>query len=49
MKLVAVEKFLVHSPLRAYELRRLEAPIVLSNLDIGERSICLDVGCGRGI
>ena len=30
-------------------LRRLEAPRVLSNLDIGERSVCLDIGCGSGI
>jgi len=30
-------------------LRKLEAPRVLSNLGIGERSVCLDIGCGSGI
>ena len=49
MKLTNVEKFLVRSPLRTYDLRRIEAPKVLSNLGIGERSICLDIGCGAGI
>jgi len=49
MKLTAIEKFLIRSPLRTYMLRRLEAPRVLSNLDIGERSVCLDIGCGNGI
>lgn len=49
MKLTKVEKFLVRSPLRAYDLRKIEAPRVLSNLGIGERSICLEIGCGSGI
>jgi ribosomal protein L11 methylase PrmA len=49
MKLTAGEKLLIRSPLRAYMLRRLEAPRVLRNLDIGERSVCLDIGCGSGI
>jgi len=49
MKLTAGEKLLIRSPLRAYMLRRLEAPRVLSDLDIGERSVCLDIGCGSGI
>ena len=49
MRLTTVEKLLIRSPVRAYMLRRLEAPRVLSNLDIGERSLCLDIGCGSGI
>ena len=49
MKLTAVEKLLIRSPLRAYMLRRLEAPRVLSDLGIDERSLCLDIGCGSGI
>jgi len=49
MKLTAVEKLLIRSPLRAYMLRRLEAPRVLSSLGVGERSVCLDIGCGSGI
>ena len=49
MKLTNVEKLLVCSPLRARTLRKIEAPRVLSNLGIGERSFCLDVGCGSGI
>jgi hypothetical protein len=49
VKLKAVEKFLIRSPLRAHMLQRLEAPRVLSNLDIGERNVCLDIGCGSGI
>ena len=49
MKLTAVEKLLIRSPLRAYMLRRLEAPRVLSDLGIGERSVCLDIGCGSGM
>jgi len=48
MKLTAGEKLLIRSPLRAYMLRRLEAPRVLSDLGIGERSVCLDIGCGSG-
>ncbi len=49
MKLTAGEKLLIRSPLRAYMLRRLEAPRVLSDLGIGERSVCLDIGCGSGM
>jgi SAM-dependent methyltransferase len=49
MRLTTGEKLLIRSPLRAYMLRRLEAPRVLSNLDIGERSVCLDIGCGSGV
>jgi len=49
MKLTIAEKLLIRSPLRAYMLRRLEAPRVLSDLGIGERSVCLDTGCGSGI
>ena len=30
-------------------LRRLESPRVLSDLGIGERSVCLDIGCGSGM
>lgn len=49
MKLTSVEKSLICSPLRAYMLRRLEAPRALSNLDIEEKSVCLDIGCGSGM
>ena len=49
MKLTAGEKLLIRSPLRAYMLQRLEAPRVLSDLGISERSVCLDIGCGSGI
>jgi len=49
MKLTAGEKLLIRSPLRSYMLRRLEAPRILRNLDIDERSVCLDIGCGSGI
>jgi ubiquinone/menaquinone biosynthesis C-methylase UbiE len=49
MKLTNVEKLVVCSPLRACTLRKIEAPMVLSNLDLGERSVCLDVGCGTGV
>lgn len=49
MKLAIVEKSLICSPLRAHMLRRLEAPRVLSNLGIDERSVCLDIGCGSGV
>ena len=49
MRLTSVEKLLICSPLRTYMLRRLEAPWVLSNLDIGERNVCLDIGCGSGV
>ena len=49
MRLTTGEKLLIRSPLRAYMLRRLEAPRVLSNLDIGARNVCLDIGCGSGV
>jgi len=49
MRLTIVEKLLIRSPLRTYMLRRFEAPRVLSGLDIDERSVCLDIGCGSGI
>ena len=49
MRLTNMEKFLVNSPLRAYELRKIEAPEILSNLGVEEKSICLEIGCGRGI
>jgi hypothetical protein len=39
MKLTNVEKLVVCSPLRACTLRKIEAPMVLSNLDLGERSV----------
>ncbi len=48
MKLTNIEKFIVRSPLRAYDLRKIEAPRVLSDLGIGERRVCLDIGCGSG-
>jgi len=49
MRLSALEKWVIQSPLRTYMLRRLEAPRVLSDLGIGARSVCLDIGCGSGI
>jgi len=30
-------------------LRKLEAPKVLSNLNIGKKNVCLEIGCGRGV
>ena len=49
MKLTSVEKLLICGPLRAWMLRRLEAPRLLSDLSIGERGVCLDIGCGSGM
>ena len=49
MKLVNLEKVFVNSWLRSFMLRKLEAPYVLSNLNIGKKNVCLEIGCGRGI
>ena len=48
MKMTRIEKFFVRSALRVYFQRKFEAPRVLSNLDIGEGSVCLEIGCGHG-
>ena len=49
MKLINMEKSFVNSWLRTLMLRKLEAPKVLSNLIIDKKSICVDIGCGRGV
>ena len=49
MKLMNMEKLIINSPLRAYMLRKVEVPRVLSDLGIDEGSICLEIGCGNGI
>jgi len=49
MRLTNMEKSFVNSWLRTLMLRKLEAPKVLSNLVIGKKSVCLDIGCGRGV
>lgn len=48
MKMTGIEKFFVRSPLRVYLQRKLEAPRVLSNLNLGNRNVCLEIGCGHG-
>ncbi len=48
MKMTGIEKFLVRSALRVYFQRKFEAPRVLSHLNIGEESVCLEIGCGHG-
>ncbi len=48
MKMTRIEKFFIRSALRVYFQRRFEAPRVLSNLNIGEGSVCLEIGCGHG-
>ncbi len=48
MKMTGIEKFLVRSALRVYFQRKFEAPRVLSDLNIGEGSVCLEIGCGHG-
>ena len=48
MKMTGIEKFFVRSALRVYLQRKFEAPKVLSNLNLSEGSICLEIGCGHG-
>ncbi len=48
MKLTRIEKFFIRSALRVYLQSRLEAPRVLSNLNIGDGAVCLEIGCGHG-
>ncbi len=48
MKMRKLEKLFVLSSLRVYLQRKSEAPKVLSNLGVGEGSICLEIGCGQG-
>ncbi len=48
MKMTRIEKFVVRSALRVYFQRKFEAPKVLSSLNLGEESVCLEVGCGHG-
>lgn len=35
--------------MRAYHLGKIKAPRAVSDLGIGERSVCLEIGCGSGI
>ncbi len=48
MKMTRIEKFFIRSALRVYFQRRFEAPRILSNLNVGEESVCLEIGCGHG-
>ncbi len=48
MKMTRIEKFFVRSALRVYFQRKFEAPLVLSNLDVGSGCTCLEIGCGHG-
>jgi len=48
MKMTRIEKLFVRSALRVYFQRKFEAPRVLSNLNLGEESVCLEIGCGHG-
>ena len=48
MKMHFIEKLLIRTPLRVYFQRKFEAPMVLSDLDIGKDSVCLEIGCGGG-
>jgi len=48
MKMTGIEKFFVRSALRVYFQRKFEASRVLSNLDLGDGSVCLEIGCGHG-
>jgi len=48
MKMRRIEKFFIRSALRVYLQRKFEAPRVLSNLNLGEGSVCLEIGCGHG-
>ena len=47
MKMARIEKFFVRSALRVYLQRKFEAPRVLSNLNIGQGSVYLEIGCGH--
>ena len=48
MKMSRIEKLFIRSPLRVYLQRKLEAPAVLSKLNLGKESVCLEIGCGGG-
>ena len=48
MKMLGIEKFFIRSALGVYFQRKFEAPRVLSGLNIGEGSVCLEIGCGHG-
>jgi len=48
MKMHFIEKLLIRTPLRVYFQRKFEAPMILSNLNIGKDSVCLEIGCGGG-
>ena len=48
MKMTRIEKFLVRSALRVHFQRKFEAPRVLSNLNLSEESVCIEIGCGHG-
>jgi len=48
VRLKALEKRFNFSHLRVYFQRRFEAPRVLSDLDIPETGVCLEIGCGQG-
>lgn len=48
MEMTRLEKLFIRSPLRVYLQRKFEAPRVLSNLNIGNGSVCLEIGCGGG-
>jgi ubiquinone/menaquinone biosynthesis C-methylase UbiE len=48
MKMAGIENFFVRSALRVYIQRKFEAPKVLSNLNLGKDSRCIEIGCGKG-
>ncbi len=48
MKMTRIEKLLVRSALRVYFQRKFEAPRVLSNLNLSEESVGIEIGCGHG-
>ena len=48
MEMTRIEKLFIRSAFRVYFLRKFEAPKVLSDLNIGKDSVCLEFGCGRG-
>ena len=48
MNLTRREKLLVCNPFRVFLQRKIEAPRVLSNLNIPEESVCIEIGCGHG-
>ena len=48
MQLTGIGKSLVSNAIRVYLQRKIEAPRVLSQLNIGEGSVCIELGCGQG-